>query len=164
MGGGLTPDPNHPDYFEFFQTRQNCEDFNTYPPGVVQYAVNIACKPPFLDSPFGEITDIAAMYAQNDVNIAMIGPSIPVLLTSGDHDTTDGHGKHQQRRWSHPAEVGQDRQREGHQHRIRLQNEQQSPPVEQIGEYAGEQTQQQRRPKASGLDQCHNDIAAVLFD
>ena len=32
VGGGFTPDPNHPDYFEFFQTRQNCEDFNTYPP------------------------------------------------------------------------------------------------------------------------------------
>src|SRR5439155_8060766 len=27
-------------------------------------------------------------YAQNDAAIAQIGPSIPVLLTSGDHDTT----------------------------------------------------------------------------
>jgi pimeloyl-ACP methyl ester carboxylesterase len=88
-GGGFTPDPNHLDYFEFFQTRQNCLDFNTYPPGVVQYVVDIACAPPFLDSPFGEITDLAVMYAQNDAYISMIGPSIPVLLTSGEEDTTD---------------------------------------------------------------------------
>ena len=88
-GGGFTPDPNHPDYFEFFQTTQNCLDFNTYPPGVVQYVVDIACAPPFLDSAFGEITDLAVMYAQNDTYISMIGPSIPVLLTSGEEDTTD---------------------------------------------------------------------------
>ncbi|MFZ1992719.1 MAG: alpha/beta fold hydrolase [Solirubrobacteraceae bacterium] len=88
-GGGFTPDPSHPDYFEFFQTRQNCEDFNTYPPGEVPYVVQIACTPPFLDSPFGEITDIAAMYAENDASISQIGPSIPVLLTSGAQDTTD---------------------------------------------------------------------------
>jgi pimeloyl-ACP methyl ester carboxylesterase len=88
-GGGFTPDPNHSDYFEFFQTSQNCFDFNTYPPGVVQYVANIACTPPFLDSPFGEILDLPAMYAENDAYIAMIGPSIPVLLTSGEEDTTD---------------------------------------------------------------------------
>jgi pimeloyl-ACP methyl ester carboxylesterase len=88
-GGGFTPDPAHPDYFQFFQTTQNCLDFNTYPPGVVQYVVDIACAPPFLDSPFGEINDLAVKYAQNDAYIAMIGPSIPVLLTSGAEDTTD---------------------------------------------------------------------------
>jgi pimeloyl-ACP methyl ester carboxylesterase len=88
-GGGFTPDPNHPDYFEFFQTTQNCLDFNTYTPGVVQYVANIACTPPFLDSPYGEIADLGAKYAQNDAYIAMIGPSVPVLLTSGDQDTTD---------------------------------------------------------------------------
>jgi pimeloyl-ACP methyl ester carboxylesterase len=88
-GGGFTPDPNHPDYFEFFQTTQDCLDFNTYPPGVVQYVANIACTPPFLDSPYGEIADLPAMYAQNDAYIDMIGPSIPVLLTSGEEDTTD---------------------------------------------------------------------------
>jgi pimeloyl-ACP methyl ester carboxylesterase len=89
QGGGFTPDPAHPDYFEFFQTSQNCRDFNTYPPGEVAYVVQIACAPPFLDSPFGEITDIAAMYAENDASISMIGPTIPVLLTSGEQDTTD---------------------------------------------------------------------------
>jgi pimeloyl-ACP methyl ester carboxylesterase len=88
-GGGFTPDPSHPDYFEFFQTRQDCQKFNTYPPGEVAYVVHIACTPPFLDSPFGEITDIAAMYAENDASISNIGPSIPVLLTSGEEDTTD---------------------------------------------------------------------------
>ena len=88
-GGSITPDPNHPDYFEFFQTRQNCEDFNTYPAGEVAYVVQIACTPPFLDSPLGEITDIPAMYAENDASISMIGPTIPVLLTSGEEDTTD---------------------------------------------------------------------------
>jgi pimeloyl-ACP methyl ester carboxylesterase len=88
-GGGFKPDPNHPDYFQFFQTSQNCRDFNTYPPGVVQYVASIACTPPFLDSPFGEIADLGAKFAQNDAAIAMIGPSIPVLLTSGEQDTTD---------------------------------------------------------------------------
>jgi pimeloyl-ACP methyl ester carboxylesterase len=88
-GGGFTPDPAHPDYFQFFQTTQNCLDFNTYTPGIVGYVVNIACAPPFLDSPFGEILDIGAMYAQNDAYISMIGPSIPVLLSSGEEDSTD---------------------------------------------------------------------------
>jgi pimeloyl-ACP methyl ester carboxylesterase len=88
-GGGFTPDPNHPDYFQFFQTTQDCLDFNTYTPGVVAYVANIACTPPFLDSPYGDIADLGAMYAQNDAYISMIGRSIPVLLTSGEDDTTD---------------------------------------------------------------------------
>jgi pimeloyl-ACP methyl ester carboxylesterase len=88
-GGGFTPDPSHPDYFQFFQTTQNCLDFNTYAPGAVAYVSKIACTPPFLDSPYGEIADLGAKYAENDAYIAMIGPSIPVLLTSGDQDTTD---------------------------------------------------------------------------
>jgi pimeloyl-ACP methyl ester carboxylesterase len=87
-GGGFTPDPQHPDYFQFFQTRQNCEDFNVYAPGAVPSAVNVACTPPFLISPFGEIADLGAMYAENDAAISQIGPGTPVLLTSGDHDTT----------------------------------------------------------------------------
>ena len=89
VGGGFTPDPNHPDYFEFFQTRQNCEDFNTYPPGEVAYVVQIACTPPFLDSPFGEIQDLPVKFVQNDAAINMIGPSTTVLLTSGDEDNVD---------------------------------------------------------------------------
>ncbi|MGA9856426.1 MAG: alpha/beta hydrolase, partial [Solirubrobacteraceae bacterium] len=88
-GGAFTPDPAHPDYFQFFQTAQNCYDFNTYAPGEVAYAAQIACTPPYLDSPYGEIADLGAKYAQNDAEIAMIGPSIPVLLTSGVQDTTD---------------------------------------------------------------------------
>ncbi|HTU85191.1 MAG TPA: alpha/beta fold hydrolase [Solirubrobacteraceae bacterium] len=88
-GGEFTPDPNHPDYFQFFQTTQDCLEFNTYAPGVVAYAAKIACTPPFLDSPYGEIADLPAMYTQNDADIALIGPSIPVLLTSGEEDTTD---------------------------------------------------------------------------
>jgi pimeloyl-ACP methyl ester carboxylesterase len=85
----ITLDPNHPDYFEFFQTRQDCENFNVYPPGEVAYVVQIACAPPFLDSPFGEVQDFPVKFAQNDAAINMIGPSIPVLLTSGDHDGVD---------------------------------------------------------------------------
>jgi pimeloyl-ACP methyl ester carboxylesterase len=84
-----TPDPDHPDYFEFFQTRQDCENFNVHPPGAVEYVVQIACAPPFLDSPFGEVQDFPVKFAQNDAAISMIGPSIPVLLTSGDHDGVD---------------------------------------------------------------------------
>ena len=87
-GGGVTPDPARPDYFQFFQTRQECEQFNTYPPGIVPSVVNIACTPPFLDSPYGELADLPAKYAENDAAISQIGSSIPVLLTSGDHDTT----------------------------------------------------------------------------
>jgi pimeloyl-ACP methyl ester carboxylesterase len=88
-GGSFTPDPSRPDYFQFFQTRQNCEDFNIYKPGEVKRVVDIACTPPFLDSPFGEILDLGPKYAENDASIKLIGPTIPVLLTSGDHDTTD---------------------------------------------------------------------------
>jgi pimeloyl-ACP methyl ester carboxylesterase len=88
-GGGFTPDPAHPDYFQFFQNEQGCLQFDTYTPGEVKYVADIACKPPYLDSPFGEITDLGVKYQQNDAAIAQIGPSIPVLLTSGDHDTTD---------------------------------------------------------------------------
>lgn len=87
-GGGFRSDSNHPDYFHFFETRQNCEDFNIHPPGEVRYVVDIACAPPFLLSPWGEIAALGEMYAENDLYIRMIGPSIPVLLTSGDHDTT----------------------------------------------------------------------------
>jgi pimeloyl-ACP methyl ester carboxylesterase len=86
QGGSVTPDPNHPDYFQFFQTSQDCETFNIYPPGAVQSVVNIACTPPFLDSPLGEVTDIPQTYADNAQLIKQIGPRIPVLLTSGDHD------------------------------------------------------------------------------
>jgi pimeloyl-ACP methyl ester carboxylesterase len=88
-GGAFTPDPSHPDYSRFFQTTQDCLAFNTDPPGAVAYVAQIACTPPFLDSPYGEIADLPAMYAQNDAAIAQIGPSIPVLLTSGEQDTTD---------------------------------------------------------------------------
>ena len=87
-GGGFTTSPDHPDYFQFFQTSQNCRDFNTYTPGIVPYVVDIACAPPFLLSPWGEIADLGEKYAENDVYISQIGPSIPVLLTSGDHDST----------------------------------------------------------------------------
>jgi hypothetical protein len=85
----IIPDPNYPDYFEFFQTRQDCENFNVYPPGDVSYVAQIACAPPFLDSPFGEFVDFGVKFVQNDAAIDNIGPSIPVLLTSGDHDGVD---------------------------------------------------------------------------
>jgi pimeloyl-ACP methyl ester carboxylesterase len=87
-GGHFDPNPEHPDYFDFFHTRQDCESFNIYPPGQVPYVVDIACTPPFIPSPYGEIADLGEMFAENDLYIRLIGPSIPVLLTSGDHDTT----------------------------------------------------------------------------
>jgi pimeloyl-ACP methyl ester carboxylesterase len=87
-GGGFDPNPDHPDYFDFFHAREECEAFNIYPPGAVQYVVDIACTPPFIPSPFGEIADLGEKYAENDLWISLIGPTIPVLLTSGDHDTT----------------------------------------------------------------------------
>ncbi len=50
--------------------------------------VDIACSPPFIPSPYGEIADLPAKLAENDVAISQIGPGTPVLLASGDHDTT----------------------------------------------------------------------------
>jgi pimeloyl-ACP methyl ester carboxylesterase len=88
QGGGFDPDPDHPDYFDFFHTRSDCESFNVYAPGAIQSVVDIACTPPFIPSPYGEITDLAAMLAENDVAISQIGPGTPVLLAAGDHDTT----------------------------------------------------------------------------
>jgi pimeloyl-ACP methyl ester carboxylesterase len=88
QGGHFDPNPQHPDYFDFFHQRSDCVSFNTYPPGAVQSVVDIACTPPFIPSPFGEITDLGAMLAQNDVAISRIGPGTPVLLAAGDHDTT----------------------------------------------------------------------------
>jgi pimeloyl-ACP methyl ester carboxylesterase len=88
QGGGFDPNPVHPDYFDFFHLRSECESFNVYPPGAVQSVVDTACTPPFIPSPYGEITDLAAKLAENDVAISQIGPGTPVLLAAGDHDTT----------------------------------------------------------------------------
>jgi len=88
QGGHFDPNPDHPDYFDFFHQRSDCESFNVYPPGAVQSVVDIACTPPFIPSPFGEITDLGPMLAENDIAIRNIGPGTPVLLAAGDHDTT----------------------------------------------------------------------------
>ena len=88
QGGGFDPNPEHPDYFDFFHQRSDCESFNVYAPGAVRSVVDIACTPPFIPSPYGEITDLAAKLAENDVAISQIGPGTPVLLAAGDHDTT----------------------------------------------------------------------------
>ena len=79
-------DPNHPDYLVFFATSQDCRTFDIYPPGAVRSVANIACTPPFVDSPLGELSNIPGIYAENLALIKQIGPSIPVLLSSGDHD------------------------------------------------------------------------------
>ncbi len=88
QGGHFDPNPEHPDYFDFFHERADCEAFNTFPPAILRSVVDVACAPPFIPSPYGEIAGIGEMYAENDLYISRIGPSIPVLLTSGDHDTT----------------------------------------------------------------------------
>ncbi len=88
-GGGFNPQPGHVDYFQFFQTPQNCETFNAFEPGVVKYVQNIACAPPFVLTPVGELTGLSQAYADNATYIPKIGPQIPVLLTSGAQDTTD---------------------------------------------------------------------------
>jgi pimeloyl-ACP methyl ester carboxylesterase len=79
-------DPNHPDYFQFFGTSQDCMAFDIYPPGAVPFVAKLACTPPFVDSPLGELSNIPAIYTENIPLVKQIGPSIPVLLTSGDHD------------------------------------------------------------------------------
>jgi hypothetical protein len=86
-----TLDPNHPDYLVFFGTSADCRTFDIYPPGAVPSVAKIACTPPFVDSPLGELSNgqtsaIPEIYAENMALIKHIGPSIPVLLTSGDHD------------------------------------------------------------------------------
>jgi pimeloyl-ACP methyl ester carboxylesterase len=88
QGGGFDPNPQHPDYFDFFHLRSECESFNVFPAGAVQSLVDIACTPPFIPSPYGEISDLAAKLAENDAAIAQIGPGTQVLLAAGDHDTT----------------------------------------------------------------------------
>src|SRR4051794_24734105 len=88
QGGHFDPDPQHPDYFDFFHQRSDCESFNVDPAGAVPWVVEIACTPPFIPSPFGEITDLAAKLAEDDAAISQIGPGTPVLLAAGDHDTT----------------------------------------------------------------------------
>jgi hypothetical protein len=88
-GGGFNPQPGHVDYFQFFQTRQDCETFNAFEPGVVKYVLNIACAPPFVLTPVGELTGLDQAYADDATYIPKIGPRIPVLLTSGAQDTTD---------------------------------------------------------------------------
>ena len=88
-GGGFNPQPGHVDYFQFFRTRQDCETFNAFEPGVVKYVLNIACAPPFVLTPVGEITGLDQAYADDATYIPKIGPRSPVLLTSGADDTTD---------------------------------------------------------------------------
>ncbi len=88
-GGSFTPAPGRPDYYQFFQTRQQCQTFNAYPPGEVAYVLRTACTPPFLLTPFGEVTDLGHTLTDDARYIARIGPRIPILLTSGDHDTTE---------------------------------------------------------------------------
>ena len=55
----------------------------------MRYVLNIACAPPFVLTPVGEITGLNQAYADNATYIPKIGPRIPVLLTSGAQDTTD---------------------------------------------------------------------------
>jgi pimeloyl-ACP methyl ester carboxylesterase len=78
---------DHPDYFEGFQTRKDCTEFNSYLPGVVSYALQTACRPPFVLTPFGELSSTNQALADNGRYISRIGRTISVLLTSGDHDS-----------------------------------------------------------------------------
>ncbi len=87
-GGASTPDPAQADYFTFFQTTQDCYEFNTYTPGVVQYAANIPA-PALPRLPIRRDRRHRRQVRRERCEIAKIGPSIPVMLTSGENDTTD---------------------------------------------------------------------------
>ena len=88
-GSFTTTNEEHPDYLEFFQTREECEAFNVHPPGQVRYAVDVACDPKgFLISPVGDIGGLGQTAEENRRNIRSIGRGTAVLLSSGDHDTT----------------------------------------------------------------------------
>ncbi len=74
------------DYVPFFANRQQCVQFNIYPPGEVAQVVNIACDPAnFVLTPAGEFTGFTALEQENDQFIKTTGKT-PVLLTYGDHD------------------------------------------------------------------------------
>lgn len=74
------------DYVPFFANKQQCVQFNIYPPGEVQRVVNIACNPAhFVLTPAGEFTGFTALTQQNNQFIKTTGTT-PVLLTYGDHD------------------------------------------------------------------------------
>ena len=74
------------DYVPFFANKQQCVQFNIYPPGKVQRVVNIACNPAnFVLTPAGEFTGFTALTQQNNQFIKTTGTT-PVLLTYGDHD------------------------------------------------------------------------------
>jgi pimeloyl-ACP methyl ester carboxylesterase len=74
------------DYVPFFETRQQCEDFNVHWPGAVRSVVQIACDPAgFVLTPAGEFSGFPALQHENDELIRATG-RIPVLLTYGDHD------------------------------------------------------------------------------
>jgi len=88
-GGGFTASRAHPDYFSFFETAADCREFNGYAPGVVSYALDRICTPPFVLTPFGEILGPKQDPSADQRYVARIGRSIPVLLTSGEEDTTD---------------------------------------------------------------------------
>ena len=74
------------DYVPFFANKQQCVQFNFYPPGEVQRVLNIACNPAnFVLTPAGEFTGFTALEQQNNQFIKTTGTT-PVLLTYGDHD------------------------------------------------------------------------------
>jgi pimeloyl-ACP methyl ester carboxylesterase len=74
------------DYVPFFQTRQQCEDFNVHWPGAVRSVVQIACDPAgFVLTPAGEFSGFPALQEENKRLIPATGRT-PVLLTYADHD------------------------------------------------------------------------------
>lgn len=74
------------DYPRFFDFRQQCMDFNIYPPNAVPSIANAACNPfGFLRSPAGEFTGTPALQQINNTFIPRTG-STPVLLGYADHD------------------------------------------------------------------------------
>ena len=72
-GGGFTP-TRAPRLLPVLPDPPELRGLQRRPRRAVPSAVNVACTPPFLDSAYGEIADLGAMYAENDVAISQMGP------------------------------------------------------------------------------------------
>jgi pimeloyl-ACP methyl ester carboxylesterase len=77
------------DYVYFFDNRPDCERFAFYMPGMdpdLALADRVCNPNNFVASPAPDFTDDAAVSQTNNAFITQVGPGLPVLLASADHD------------------------------------------------------------------------------
>lgn len=75
------------DYVYFFDTEPHCQRFAFYMPGMEADLADKVCDPKnYVASPAPDFTDAAAISQTNNAFITQVGPGLPVLLASADHD------------------------------------------------------------------------------